>query len=92
MLGLTAIQTGLAFLPQTFMMALGSTQAAKVVGRLGVRTTLTVGFTLAALGLAGLTSSDASEKSAMPATNMRLRPSRSPARPPSSSSPPNVSV
>ncbi|MGX6449867.1 MFS transporter, partial [Patulibacter sp. S7RM1-6] len=58
-LGLTAIQTGLAFLPQTFMMALGSTQAAKVVGRLGVRATLTVGFALAAVGLAGLTQVDA---------------------------------
>jgi EmrB/QacA subfamily drug resistance transporter len=54
-LGLSAIETGLAFLPQTAMLALGSTQAAPVVGRLGIRTTLTVGFLLAAAGLAWLT-------------------------------------
>jgi EmrB/QacA subfamily drug resistance transporter len=58
-LGLTAIETGLAFLPQTAMLALGSTQAAKVVGRLGIRATLTVGFLLAAAGLAWLTQIDA---------------------------------
>ncbi|WP_022927971.1 MFS transporter [Patulibacter americanus] len=58
-LGLTAIQTGVAFLPQTAVMALGSTQAAKVVAKLGIRTTLTVGFLLSAIGLAWLTQIDA---------------------------------
>jgi EmrB/QacA subfamily drug resistance transporter len=58
-LGLSAIQTGLAFLPQTAMLALGSTQAAKVVARIGIRATLTVGFLLAAAGLGWLTQIDA---------------------------------
>ena len=37
-------------------------------------------------------SSEAAENSATPATNSRLRPSRSPARPPSSRKPPKISV
>ena len=34
--------------------------------------------------------SDAAEKTTIPTMNIRLRPSRSPARPPSSRKPPNV--
>ncbi len=50
-LGYSAIEAGLAFLPLTGGFALGSTQAAKVVARLGLRPTLTAGFTLSAIGI-----------------------------------------
>jgi predicted MFS family arabinose efflux permease len=50
-LGYSAIEAGLAFLPITVGFALGSTQAAKVIARIGLRPTLTLGFVLSAIGI-----------------------------------------
>ncbi len=51
-LGYDALQAGLAFLPMTLTIVAASTQAPRLVARLGVRVVLTVGLGLAALGLA----------------------------------------
>jgi EmrB/QacA subfamily drug resistance transporter len=50
-LGYTPIQAGLAFLPLTGGLAIGAQLAARLVPRVGVRTLLTLGMTLAGIGL-----------------------------------------
>jgi EmrB/QacA subfamily drug resistance transporter len=52
-LGYTPIETGLAFLPMTFAIAVASTRAGRLVGRLGAGPVLTVGMGLVALGMIG---------------------------------------
>jgi len=54
-LGYSAIETGLAFLPMTVGVALASSRAPRVVARIGARWTITAGMLTAALGLALLT-------------------------------------
>jgi EmrB/QacA subfamily drug resistance transporter len=54
-LGYGALHTGLAFLPMTLSVALGSTLAPRLVARVGVRPVLTSGMVSAAVGLGLLT-------------------------------------
>ena len=54
-LHLDALQTGLAFLPMTLGIVLGSSQAPRLVARLGVRRVITGGMLASATGLALLT-------------------------------------
>jgi EmrB/QacA subfamily drug resistance transporter len=48
--GEDALLTGISFLPMTLLIFAGSASAPKLVARLGVRTTLTIGMSLATLG------------------------------------------
>jgi predicted MFS family arabinose efflux permease len=50
-LGYSPIKAGLAFLPMTLTIAVGSMRAAAIVRRLGIRTTLLTGFVCSAAGL-----------------------------------------
>jgi EmrB/QacA subfamily drug resistance transporter len=50
-LGYSPIKAGLAFLPMTLTIAVGSMRAAAIVRRLGIRTTLLAGFAFSAAGL-----------------------------------------
>jgi EmrB/QacA subfamily drug resistance transporter len=50
-LGYSPIKAGLAFLPMTLTIAVGSMRAAAIVRRLGIRTTLLSGFVFSAAGL-----------------------------------------
>jgi EmrB/QacA subfamily drug resistance transporter len=52
-LGDSPLRAGFAFLPLSLTMAVGATQASKLVGRFGVRPTLVVGFVLMAVGMTG---------------------------------------
>jgi len=54
-LGYSAVDTGLAFLPMTIGVAVASSRAPRLVARLGTRWTITGGMLIAALGLALLT-------------------------------------
>jgi EmrB/QacA subfamily drug resistance transporter len=54
-LGYNAIDTGLVFVPLTLTIAITSTRAPRVLARLGARRTITLGMSLAALGMFGLT-------------------------------------
>jgi EmrB/QacA subfamily drug resistance transporter len=54
-LGYDALKAGLAFIPITLSVALGSTLAPRILARLGVRTVLSAGMLSAALGLGLLT-------------------------------------
>ena len=54
-LGYDALKAGLAFIPITLSVALGSTLAPRIVARLGVRTVLSAGMLSAAVGLGLLT-------------------------------------
>jgi EmrB/QacA subfamily drug resistance transporter len=54
-LGYGALHTGLAFLPMTLSVALGSTLAPRLVAAAGVRSVLTAGMVSAAVGLGLLT-------------------------------------
>jgi len=51
-LGFTAVQTGLGFLPMTLAVALASWRAPRLAARIGTRWTLTAGMLCAAAGLA----------------------------------------
>jgi DHA2 family methylenomycin A resistance protein-like MFS transporter len=51
---LSALQTGLAFLPQLLLLAVASVPAGRMVGRVGPRLPVALGGTLAALGTAVL--------------------------------------
>jgi EmrB/QacA subfamily drug resistance transporter len=50
-LGMSAVVTGVAFLPQSAMLILGARNAARIVQKVGITATLAVGFLLAAAGL-----------------------------------------
>jgi EmrB/QacA subfamily drug resistance transporter len=52
-LGFSPIGTGLAFLPMTFAIAVASTYAGRLVGRLGPGRVLSFGMALVAIGMAG---------------------------------------
>ncbi len=54
-LGLSPLQVGLGFAPVTLSIAVVSSYVAKVIGRLGLRTTLLSGTTLMAVGVLSLT-------------------------------------
>jgi EmrB/QacA subfamily drug resistance transporter len=54
-LGLTALEAGLVFVPVTLSVVTGSTLAPRVVARFGLRTALTAGMVFGAAGLALLT-------------------------------------
>jgi EmrB/QacA subfamily drug resistance transporter len=54
-LGYSAIETGLAFLPMTIGVAVAASRAPRLVAKLGARWTITAGMLTAALGLALLT-------------------------------------
>jgi EmrB/QacA subfamily drug resistance transporter len=51
-LGYSALETGVAFLPVSFGIVIGSVLAQQLIGRLGTKRVLAIGTTLAALGLA----------------------------------------
>ena len=51
-LGYSALETGVAFLPVSFGIVIGSVLAQQLIGRLGTKRVLAVGTTLAATGLA----------------------------------------
>ena len=53
-LGYSALETGVAFLPVSFGIVIGSVLAQQLIGRLGTKRVLAVGTTLAAIGLAVL--------------------------------------
>ncbi len=53
-LGYSALETGVAFLPVSFGIVIGSVLAQQLIGRLGTKRVLAVGTTLAAVGLAVL--------------------------------------
>src|ERR1700742_3649199 len=55
-----ALLAGISFLPMTLLVFAGSATAPKLVARLGVRTTLTIGMSLATLGFLVLATVDAS--------------------------------
>jgi EmrB/QacA subfamily drug resistance transporter len=55
-LGFTAIEAGLAFLPLTLSVVAGSSVAPRLIARFGVRTTVTLGLLLATAGMLLLTS------------------------------------
>jgi EmrB/QacA subfamily drug resistance transporter len=57
--GENALVTGISFLPMTLLVFAGSATAPKLVARLGVRTTLTLGMSLATLGFLILATVDA---------------------------------
>jgi EmrB/QacA subfamily drug resistance transporter len=50
-LGYSALETGVAFLPVSFGIVIGSVLAQQLISRLGTKTVLAVGTTLAAIGL-----------------------------------------
>jgi EmrB/QacA subfamily drug resistance transporter len=52
-LGYSPVETGLAFLPMTFAIAVASTFAGRLVGRLGPGRVLAVGMALVAVGMVG---------------------------------------
>ncbi len=54
-LGYDAIETGLGFLPMTIGVAIASSQAPRIAGRIGTRWALTAGMVCSALGLFALT-------------------------------------
>jgi len=54
-LGLSALEAGLVFVPMTLAVALGSTLAPRVIARVGLRPALTAGMLSATAGLALLT-------------------------------------
>ncbi|HXF29920.1 MAG TPA: MFS transporter [Solirubrobacterales bacterium] len=58
--GENALVAGISFLPMTLLIFAGSATAPKLVARLGVRTTLTIGMSLATLGFLVLATVDAS--------------------------------
>jgi len=58
--GENALVTGISFLPMTLLVFAGSATAPKLVGRFGVRPTLTFGMSLATLGFLVLATVDAS--------------------------------
>ena len=58
--GENALVAGISFLPMTLLVFAGSATAPKLVGRFGVRTTLTIGLSLATLGFLVLATVDAS--------------------------------
>jgi EmrB/QacA subfamily drug resistance transporter len=58
--GQDALVAGISFLPMTLLVFAGSATAPKLVARLGVRTTLTIGMSLATLGFLVLATVDAS--------------------------------
>ena len=51
-LGYSALETGVAFLPVSFGIVIGSVLAQQLIGRLGTKRVLATGTTLAAIGLA----------------------------------------
>ena len=53
-LGYSALETGVAFLPVSFGIVIGSVLAQQLIGRLGTKRVLATGTTLAAIGLAVL--------------------------------------
>jgi EmrB/QacA subfamily drug resistance transporter len=55
-----ALLAGISFLPMTLLVFAGSATAPKLVGRFGVRTTLTIGMSLATLGFLVLATVEAS--------------------------------
>jgi EmrB/QacA subfamily drug resistance transporter len=55
-----ALLAGISFLPMTLLVFAGSATAPKLVGRFGVRTTLTIGMSLATLGFLILATVEAS--------------------------------
>jgi EmrB/QacA subfamily drug resistance transporter len=55
-----ALLAGISFLPMTLLVFAGSATAPKLVGRLGVRTTLTIGMSLATIGFLILATVEAS--------------------------------
>jgi EmrB/QacA subfamily drug resistance transporter len=57
--GENALVAGISFLPMTLLIFAGSATAPKLVARLGVRTTLTIGMSLATLGFLVLATVDA---------------------------------
>jgi predicted MFS family arabinose efflux permease len=57
--GEDALVAGISFLPMTLLVFAGSATAPKLVARLGVRTTLTIGMSLATLGFLILATVDA---------------------------------
>jgi EmrB/QacA subfamily drug resistance transporter len=64
-----ALLAGISFLPMTLLVFAGSATAPKLVGRLGVRTTLTIGMSLATIGfliLATVEASSAYEAAILP--------------------------
>jgi EmrB/QacA subfamily drug resistance transporter len=64
-----ALLAGISFLPMTLLVFAGSATAPKLVGRFGVRTTLTIGMSLATIGflvLATVESSSAYEVAILP--------------------------
>jgi EmrB/QacA subfamily drug resistance transporter len=64
-----ALLAGISFLPMTLLVFAGSATAPKLVGRFGVRTTLTIGMSLATVGfliLATVESSSAYEVAILP--------------------------
>jgi EmrB/QacA subfamily drug resistance transporter len=64
-----ALLAGISFLPMTLLVFAGSATAPRLVGRFGVRTTLTIGMSLATLGfliLATVESSSAYEVAILP--------------------------
>jgi EmrB/QacA subfamily drug resistance transporter len=64
-----ALLAGISFLPMTLLVFAGSATAPKLVARLGVRTTLTIGMSLATLGfliLATVTATSAYEVAILP--------------------------
>jgi EmrB/QacA subfamily drug resistance transporter len=58
--GQDALVAGISFLPMTLLIFAGSATAPKMVARLGVRTTLTIGMSLATLGFLILATVEAS--------------------------------
>ncbi len=67
--GEDALLAGVSFLPMTLLIFAGSATAPKLVARLGVRTTLTIGMSLATIGflvLATVTASSAYEVAILP--------------------------
>ncbi len=58
--GENALVAGISFLPMTLLIFAGSATAPKLVARFGVRTTLTIGMSLATLGFLVLATVDAS--------------------------------
>jgi predicted MFS family arabinose efflux permease len=58
-LGLSPIETGVAFLPMTVAIAIASTLAGRLSSRVGPGRVLTAGMTLIALGMAGFSFIDA---------------------------------
>jgi EmrB/QacA subfamily drug resistance transporter len=54
-LGYSPIRAGLAFLPMTLCIVIGSTFASRIVGRVGAKPLLIVGMTMLTVGLAWLT-------------------------------------